>query len=188
MTTVAKVAASEGTTVIPSRPEVAPALERLVGSVVDSAGAELVDVELAAKTLRITVESTPSLDLDRLAELSKAISAELDANPDLTPGGRYELEVSTPGVERRLRRPGHFQRAVGNRVAIKTVAGTPGDRRFEGVLSRADDRQIVVVGDDGTEHCLNHGEVDRAHVTFDWRAALAESKPRREQSARKRPE
>ena len=124
--------------------DAADELERAIASVVESAGHELVDVESGGGVLRVTVERDASLDLDDLAEVSRLVSALLDERADVAPAGRYELEVSSPGVERRLRRPAHFARARGGRVAVRTVAGTPGDRRTEGELRDCDDR----IGDD----------------------------------------
>jgi len=158
----------------------ADALERALDDVVRTAGARLVDVESAGGVLRVTVERDSGLDLDDLAEVSAAISAFLDAHSDLAPVGRYDLEVSSPGVERRLRRQAHFASAVGARVAIRTVAGSPGVRRIEGDLRAVDTEGITVVDDRGCEHRVSYPAIDRAHTVFDWRAALAgRSRPKR---------
>lgn len=148
-------------------------LERALSVVVAACGGELVDVETAGGILRVTVERDGGPDLDDLAEMSRVISAWLDERTDLAPVGRYELEVSSPGVERRLRRPAHFSKAIGARVAIRTVAGTPGVRRVEGALARADEDSVTVVDDSGAEHRIAYAAIDRAHTVFDWRAALA---------------
>ncbi|MGP8163691.1 MAG: ribosome maturation factor RimP [Acidimicrobiales bacterium] len=148
-------------------------LERALVAVVASCRCELVDVESAGGVLRVTVERDGGLDLDDLAGVSRAISALFDGRADLTPAGRYELEVSSPGVERRLRRQAHFAKAIGSRVAIRTVAGTPGARRFEGALRAVDEDSIAVVDDEGAEHRISYAAIDRAHTVFDWRAALA---------------
>ncbi|MGP8065649.1 MAG: ribosome maturation factor RimP, partial [Acidimicrobiales bacterium] len=103
--------------------DAADELERAIASVVESGGHELVDVESGGGVLRVTVERSANLDLDDLAKVSRFVSALLDERADLAPAGRYELEVSSPGVERRLRRPAHFVRARGGRVAVRTVAG-----------------------------------------------------------------
>ena len=138
-----------------------------------ASGVELFDVELAPGLLRVTVERPGGLDLDALAAVSRAVSDALDAAGDATPDDRYELEVTTPGVERRLRRPAHFAAAVGVRVAVRTAPGTPGDRRFEGTVSAVDD-DGVVVATAGGDRRLAFSDVERAHTLYDWRAALAE--------------
>ena len=148
-------------------------LERALADVAATCGVVFVDVEAVSGVLRVTVERDGGLDLDDLAGVSSVISAFLDTRPDLAPAGRYVLEVSSPGVERRLRRQGHFFQAIGARVAIRTVAGTPGNRRVEGELCAADPAGITVVDDEGGEHRLSYAAIDRAHTVFDWRADLA---------------
>jgi len=155
-----------------SATDVADDLERALSAVVGTRRHELVDLELAGGILRVTVEGG-ALDLDELAEVSRLVSAMLDDRADLAPLGRYELEVTSPGVERRLRRPAHFVRALEKRVAVRTVAGTPGERRREGTLRAADEDAIVIVDDNGAEHRVTYPAIERAHTVFDWRAALA---------------
>ncbi|HUZ21707.1 MAG TPA: ribosome maturation factor RimP [Acidimicrobiales bacterium] len=149
-------------------------LTRVLSQLCADFAIELDDVELDSGVLRVTVERADGLDLDRLAEVSRAVSALLDAREDLAPAARYELEVSTPGLERRLRRPGQFRRAVGSTVAVRTVPGTAGERRLEGVLVAADDETFEVAAATGGSRRLIYREVERAHTVFDWRRALAE--------------
>ena len=65
------------------------------------------------------------VDLDAIATATRAVSVVLDAH-DPFPGKRYTLEVSSPGVERKLRTPKHFERAVGEKVSVRTSAGGQG--------------------------------------------------------------
>jgi ribosome maturation factor RimP len=165
--------------VVSPRPE-----DRLVDALaplVSSLGAELIDVEFPPGVVRLYVDSLEALDLERLGEISRVVSSELDSRPEIAPAGRYELEVSSPGVERRLRRPEHFLRVKGARLALRTVPGADGDRRAEGVLCDCDAEGIVVASDDGTERRFAYAEIERAHTVFDWRAALSESKQRARQ-------
>ena len=77
---------------------------------------ELYDVEVAGRDLRVVVDRAAGLDLDRLAEATRAVSRALD---DADPiAGAYTLEVSSPGLERRLRTPQHFAGAVGEAVKV----------------------------------------------------------------------
>jgi ribosome maturation factor RimP len=82
--------------------------------------------------------------------------------------GRYTLEVSSPGLERPLRRPDHFRGAVGDRVTVKTVPGTEGERRVTGVLQAADEDGITVHPDQGEDRRLAYAEVAQARTLFDW--------------------
>lgn len=89
---------------------------------------ELVDVETVgsgrASTLRITVDREGGVDLDAIAVATEAISAALDRLDPIM--GSYALEVSSPGIERPLRRPDDFARHVGSKVSVKTHAQADG--------------------------------------------------------------
>jgi ribosome maturation factor RimP len=149
-------------------------VERIAAPVLKEAGLELIDVEFRSGNIVVTVDREGGIDLDTLAAASKAISAAIDRE-DIGPSGHYELEVSSPGLERRLRRPEHFQRFVGQQVAVRTMPGVPGDRRIEGEIAIADGRGVVLTGLSLPEggRRLAYGEIERAHTVFDWRAALA---------------
>jgi ribosome maturation factor RimP len=149
-------------------------IERLVAPVVSAAGLELVDVELipSPRVLRVSVDAPAGVDLDGLGALAKTISHLLD-EAEAVPGGHYDLEVSSPGLERRLRRPEHFAKAIGSRVRVRTRPGSDGDRRAEGVLVGADDKGISLAGDAGDERSLLYSDIERARTVFDWQAALA---------------
>jgi ribosome maturation factor RimP len=149
-------------------------ITRLVAPLLPGLGLELVDVEARPGLVRVTVDRPGGVDLDALAQASEVISAELD-RADVVPGGPYELEVSSPGLERRLRTPAQFARALGAEVAVRTLPGVPGDRRVAGVLEAADEDGIVLVADDLPDgrRRVRYEEIERAHTVFDWRAALA---------------
>lgn len=138
-------------------------VRELVEPVLRERGLELFDVELVGRTLRVSVDRAGGVDLDAISAASQAVSAVLDtAQPDPV-AGRYTLEVSSPGVERPLRTPAHFQRFVGTPVAIRTQAGVEGERRVEGVLDAADDEGVVIAG-----RRLAYGEIERARTVFVW--------------------
>ncbi len=168
-------------------------VERVVAPVVRSSGLELVDVEVQSGTVRITVDRPGGVDLDAIGSATSAISRALD-DADAVPGGRYELQVSSPGLERRLRRPEHFQAQIGAMVSIRTKPGTEGDRRIEGLIAAADEKAVRIDGDSlpGGHRTLSYGEVERAHTIFDWRAALAgtsvPSAKREHRAARRHPD
>lgn len=138
---------------------------------VEAAGLEIWDVERSGTSVRVLVEGSGGVDLDAISELSPSVSAVLDQRDDLVPAGRYVLEVSSPGLERRLRQPAHFARCVGQEVAVKTASPVSGSRRFEGTLVGADDHEIalrVVVGEEEQLLRLPLDAVARAHTIFNW--------------------
>lgn len=155
-------------------------------------GIEVVDAELlrggaggrSTAVLRVTVDRpSASLDLDEVAAVSAVVSEVLDSAGSSAPSGRYDLEVTSPGLERRLRRPAHYRAARGAHVAVKTCPDVPGERRVEGVLAEADDDGITISAE-GASRRLAYDEVEQAHTVFDWRAALAAG-ARREEGARR---
>jgi ribosome maturation factor RimP len=144
--------------------DVSERVRELVEPTLATQDLELVDVERTADFLRVTVDRPGGVDLDAIAEATRVVSSHLDRH-DVVPG-RYVLEVSSPGLERPLRTPGHFSRFVGTRVAVRTRPGTEGDRRVEGVLDHADDIGVVV----GARR-LAYADIERAHTVFEWGAS-----------------
>ena len=137
------------------------ALQALLEPVLASSGVELDDLELASGVVKVTVDRPGGVDLDTISDLTYRISALLDDHDPFP--GRYSLEVSSPGLERRLRTPAHFRRAIGTTVSVRTAAGTAGDRRVQGSLAAADEEGIEVDG-----RRISYADIDRAHTVFEW--------------------
>lgn len=135
----------------------------LVEQPLSEAGFELIDVERQGPVLAVTIDRTGGIDLDAVTEATRLVSALLDANDLL--GAQSTLEVSSPGVERPLRTPAHFQRFVGTEVAVKLRPGTEGERRLTGVLEAADGEGVVVGG-----RRLAYADIDKARTVFVWPA------------------
>lgn len=133
----------------------------LVEPVLEAEGLELVDALFAGGALQLFVDRPGGIDLEAISAVSTTVSRLLDEH-DPVPG-RYTLEVSSPGLERPLRRPEHFMRFVGTVVAVKTRPEVEGERRVQGVLASADDEAVVVDG-----RRLAYGEIERAHTVFEW--------------------
>jgi ribosome maturation factor RimP len=136
-------------------------VRELIEPVLAAGGFELVDVQFARGALQIFVDRPGGIDLDAVAAVSTTVSQLLD-EADPIPG-TYTLEVSSPGLERPLRRPEHFRRFVGTTVAVKTLPEVEGERRIQGALEAADDEGIVVAG-----RRLRYDEVERARTVFEW--------------------
>lgn len=136
-------------------------VRELVEPVLAADGFELVDARFSSGALQIFVDRPGGIDLDAVAAVSTTVSQLLDEH-DPVPG-RYTLEVSSPGVERPLRRPEHFARFVGTTVNVKTRPDVAGERRVQGLLEAADDEGVVVAG-----RRLAYGEIERARTVFEW--------------------
>jgi ribosome maturation factor RimP len=129
-------------------------------------GLEIVDVEYRRESnglvLRLYLDRAGGggVSLDALTHVSRQLGDILDVH-DAVPGS-YHLEVSSPGINRRLRRPDHFRRYLGQKVRVRTVAAVGGRRSFVGVLQAVDVEAIVVREADG-EHVVRFAEIAQAN-------------------------
>jgi ribosome maturation factor RimP len=158
------------------RGAVEPALTRL--------DLDLYDVRFTgsgrSRVLQVLVDRAGGIDLDAIADVSRVVSRVLDEG-DLVLG-TYVLEVSSPGLERPLRTPAHFARAVGETVSVKDRSQGE-TRRIRGTLTAADDSGIVV-DVDGCATNLRYDEIGQARTVFDWEAGLRRE-PRGDAAAHK---
>lgn len=131
---------------------------------------ELDDVELfgrgRGRVLRIVVDGE-GVDIDRLAEVSRGVSRLLDDRTDLD--DPYQLEVSSPGLERRLRRPAHYAKSLGREVVLK-VADGESKATVRGVITEAGADSFTVESD-GERRVLQYDEVVSANTVFRWEKA-----------------
>ena len=131
-------------------------------------GLELWDVEVSRDTIRVLIDRPGGIDLESLSALAgRVISPLLDEHPELTPDGTYSLEVSSPGLERTLRRPEQYARYVGTEVSVKTKVPVEGARRHQGVLVSADERSVVVDAAEGAVR-IPVDQIDRARTVLVW--------------------
>jgi len=148
--------------------------ETLVRPVVEGAGFELFDLTLGSRaggrpTLRVTVDRDGALDLDTIAALSGKIARRLDLENFYE--GRYELEVSSPGIEHPLRTPAHFRRAIDSQVKVKTDRPVDDARVHDGVLVGADEHAIEL-DVDGARRSIPVAAIRSARTVADWSAEL----------------
>lgn len=155
--------------------------EALVRPVIEQAGFEFVELattrEHGRKVLRVVVDRPGGVDLDALSQLSATVSRHLDLEG--YEDGPYGLEVSSPGIERPLKRPEHFARSVGEQVKVKTTAPMAGSRTHTGTLVSADEDAIVIAtadGDEGTGDLrVPYADIVSARTVVDWDAELKRS-------------
>ncbi|CAB4565539.1 MAG: ribosome maturation factor RimP [Actinobacteria bacterium] len=143
----------------------------MVSPILDDLGLELYDMEFSGGVLKVTID-TPAgqeagVDIDQISRVNRLLGRELDHN-DVVPG-RYTLEVSSPGLERNLRTPHHFQREVGKDVSIRLVAEHEGQRRFAGALVAATDATATVrVTDTAQSVEIPLALIEKAKTVFVW--------------------
>ena len=134
-----------------------PAIERL--------GYELSDLEVNVGgkhgVLRVFIDKSDGIGLADCEKVSLAVSALLDVEDPLP--GHYNLEVSSPGLDRKLTKIEHFQRFEGETVKVQMRFPIEGRRRFRGTLVSSDDENIVV-DVDGESHTLPVATIDTARL------------------------
>jgi ribosome maturation factor RimP len=132
-------------------------------------GLAVYDVELlggaGARTLRLTVTRAGGVDLETITSVTRAVSPIIDDTSTI--GGSYLLEVSSPGIERALRRPEHYQEALGEEVSVKFHTDA-GPRRVRGVLRAFDGVHCVVESDAGVDEEIAVSDVTQARTVFEW--------------------
>lgn len=140
-------------------------VRELVAPIVCDAGADLYDVEFNGSVLRVLVDRQGGIDVGAISSISRRagrVLDELDAVP-----GRYTLEVSSPGLERPLRRPEHYARALGEQLTLKTRDEIDGKKRFEGELTASDEGGIEILTSQGALS-LAYDQIAKARTVFAW--------------------
>jgi ribosome maturation factor RimP len=161
----------------PSRPPRDPAVRAVVEPAVTSLGLDLEDLDVQAAGRRrrvcVVVDRDGGIDLDGIAEVSRAVSEALDSS-DAMGDDPYTLEVTSPGVDRPLTLPRHWRRNVGRRVKLHAADGSI----LEGRIRAADDDAVTVAVDTGpraesTDRTLEWSQVQRGDVQIEFKRADA---------------
>lgn len=154
------------------RQEAIEKVKQLAREVTEREGCVLYDVEFVGsgrhRTLRILIDGKDEqVSIDHCANVSRGLSLLLDVE-DVVPGGAYDLEVSSPGVERALREPWHFERALEQPVHVVTHNPLEPSKQtsFRGQLVGATAETVTVkIGE--SEHVIPYSEIKRANVVFE---------------------
>jgi len=122
-------------------------IRAIAGRVAGTYGVELVDVELKgggkARTLKITIDKPEGVTHEDCANVSRDLSTVLDVE-DAGAGGSYLLEVSSPGLDRKLLTEEDYRRYAGSRVKLMTREPVNGNRHFEGRLKSFLDGKVTL--------------------------------------------
>ncbi|HEO98730.1 MAG: ribosome maturation factor RimP [Campylobacterales bacterium] len=139
--------------------------EDQIAKIVEANGASLYGIETVTEfdeaIYRVLITKTGGVTLDLCADISNELSPFLDVHPPVS--GKYRLEVSSPGIERKLTKPSHFQNAIGEKVKIKILGG----EKLKGVLKSADDEGIMVTTKDGDES-YRYDQLGTVKTYFEW--------------------
>jgi len=140
-------------------------LEKLIEPTIEQLGYELADLELKIGgrdgLVRVFIDKPEGIDLTDCETVSRQLSAVLDVEDPLT--GHYTLEVSSPGLDRKLTKPAHFQRFIGETVKVKLRFPLDGRRNFRGALRAADDEKIGIEVD-GESYSLDMATIESARL------------------------
>ena len=140
-------------------------IEVQIAKMIEANGAYLYDIETVSEfdetIYRILITKVGGVSLDLCASISYELSPFLDVHPPMSEA--YRLEVSSPGIERKLTKPLHFQNAIGERVKLKIV----GNDKLKGVLKEASNNGIVVETKESRES-FDYNDIKTAKTYFAW--------------------
>jgi ribosome maturation factor RimP len=140
-------------------------LTEMLNAPVEAIGFELVGIEFirAGKhsTLRVYIDSENGIDVDDCADVSRQVSAVLDVEDPIST--EYNLEVSSPGMDRPLFKASHYANVIGETVNLKLNLPQDGRRNFKGVLTQNTDTHIHVTVD-GQEFVLPLSNISKANL------------------------
>jgi len=134
---------------------------------------EIVDIEFrhegsrGGRVLRLYLDKEGGPNVDDLSRVSRALSDLLDSENTIE--GAYTLEVSSPGINRPLRRPEHFARFVGKRIRVRTRDSVNGRRSFLGILEEAGADHITLKVE-GNEYQIPFSLIEKSNYEHDWSA------------------
>ncbi len=143
-------------------------IEKLTIPLLASEGLELVDIELKKEgqrlVLRFFIDQEGGVSLDTCSRASQVLGCMLDAEDLIS--SSYYLEVSSPGIERPLKRPKDFEKFVGSKIYAKTKTKTHGRKHFTGILKTAAEQAFAIECKDMTVE-IPYREVRKAHLVVD---------------------
>jgi ribosome maturation factor RimP len=144
-------------------------IRAIAGRVATTYGVELVEAEMRgggkARTLKLTIDKPEGVTHEDCANVSREVSAILDVE-EAVPGGAYTLEVSSPGLDRKLLKPEDYTRFTGSLVKLMTREPVNGNRHFEGRLMSFENGRLVLETVSRKKPKPGHAHVEQ-HVAID---------------------
>ncbi len=136
-----------------------------IKNIVEDNGVFLYDIELTEendqKIFRIYITKKDGITLDDCSKITKIISPIIDINPPTNE--HYFLEVSSPGINRSLKKPIHFINSIGETIKIKTIHA----KKYIAKLLKADENNIVIE-DKNKETTIPYSEISKANTYIKW--------------------
>jgi ribosome maturation factor RimP len=134
---------------------------------------EIVDIELryegsrGGRVLRLYLDKSGGANVDDLSRISRHLGELLDAQDTID--GAYTLEVSSPGINRPLKKPAHFTRFIGKRIRVRTRDMIDGRRSFLGILKEVVEDGVVLT-QEGKGYRIPFSVIEKSNYEHDWSA------------------
>ena len=146
-------------------------IEEIAQRVAESEGLEIVEVEVKGggvqRLVRIAIDKPAGVTHADCELVSHQVGTILDVE-DVVPGGRYTLEVSSPGVERKLLKPQDYQRFQGKKAKISLRDPVEGRRNWEGMLGGLAEGGVVLETEPGKTRTFPLEQIQKANLKFEW--------------------
>ena len=153
------------------RQAVTSKIEEIAQRVAESEGIELVEVEVKGndgnRLVRISIDKPEGVTHADCELVSQQVGTILDVE-DVVPGGHYTLEVSSPGVERKLLKPRDFERFQGKKAKVWLRSPIEGKRYWEGTLSGMAEGNVSLEVEVGKTIGFPFDQVEKANLKFEW--------------------
>jgi ribosome maturation factor RimP len=153
------------------REDVASKIEEIARRVAESEGLELVEVEVKGggnnRFVRVSIDKPEGVTHADCESVSQQVGTILDVE-EVVPGGRYTLEVSSPGVERKLVKPQDYQRFQGKKAKITLRDAVEGRRNWEGLLAGFEGGSVALETESGTTIRFPYDQIQKANLKFEW--------------------
>ncbi|MEY2700315.1 MAG: ribosome maturation factor RimP [Pseudomonadota bacterium] len=138
-------------------------LAKLIEPAVTGLGYELVDLEFESqgRILRLYIDHADGITIDDCSKVSYQVSGILEVEDPIS--GQYQLEVSSPGMDRPLVKPEHFQRFTGQMARIQILRPIGNQKRFKGRITAASDESVTLETETGSVE-LTYGAIEKARL------------------------
>ena len=156
---------------VADREEIVAKVSQIAERVGGSEGIEIVDVELLGagrgRVLRVYIDRPQGVTHGDCEFISQQVGTILDVE-DVIPGDSYTLEVSSPGLERKLSKPRDFERFVGQKAKIELREPVENQRRWEGKLAGISEGVVALEPSPGRRIHFPLAQVKKANLKFEW--------------------
>jgi ribosome maturation factor RimP len=155
----------------PNRDELVTRITQIAEGAGQAQGVEIVEVELlgggGSRLLRIYIDKPEGVSHGDCEAISEQVGTALDAE-DVIPGGGYTLEVSSPGIERKLKKPTDFQRFAGKKAKVVLNDAVEDRKQWEGTIRALEGNVVTLEPSEGKFVQIPLEKVRKANLKFEW--------------------